>query len=132
MRDKQTIPLVLEGKVKEAQELQPAQNERFLKIRNIIRDLATGAERNAQTSVAQSAQRATQSILIFAGVSILAILLSLALVVFLNRIIASPLKDISGLKRYVIELSSCPDLSISGMVAGSLGVRVKANCRGTR
>lgn len=103
VRDKKTIPLVLEGKVKEAQELQPAQNDLFLKIRTIVRDLASGAERNAQTSVTQSAQRATQSILIFAVVSILAILLSLALVVFLNRIIASPLKDISAAARRIAE-----------------------------
>ena len=101
-RDTQLTPLIYEGKVEEAKKLMLGiQLERYQKIRFIADELGNEAEERARTAVVQSAQNAENSVRIFVTVGLIALLMSVGMVASLNRIIASPLKKISGVAERV-------------------------------
>jgi methyl-accepting chemotaxis protein len=96
-REAQIIPLIYQGKMKQAQDLVlGAQIERFHKMRAIIEELQQQAAKAAQTAVEQSARDASHAIGIFVVIGLLALLSGIAMIVLLNWVIASPLKDISN------------------------------------
>ena len=96
-REAQIIPLIYQGKMKQAQDLVlGAQIERFHKMRAIIEELQQQATKAAQTAVEQSARDASHAIGIFVVIGLLALLSGIAMIVLLNWVIASPLKDISN------------------------------------
>jgi methyl-accepting chemotaxis protein len=97
IREAQIIPLIYQGKMKQAQDLVlGAQIERFHKMRAIIEELQQQAAKVAQTAVEQSARDASRAIGIFVVIGLVALLSGIAMTVLLNWVIASPLKDISN------------------------------------
>lgn len=89
-RDTQIIPLIFEGKIEEARALSMGINqERYVKMRDLGKNLFD--EANVRAS-----QLAGQVMITFSVVGLSAILISVALVMFLTRIIAVPLKEISA------------------------------------
>jgi HAMP domain-containing protein len=97
-KDAEIIPLILAGKIAESRELAVGvQQGRAQKIRAIDEELGKATEENARRAVAESEQRTRQSMQLFLIIAIAAILLAVAMVLFLNRIIAVPLGVISGI-----------------------------------
>jgi methyl-accepting chemotaxis protein len=96
-REAQIIPLIYQGKMKQAQDLVlGTQIDRFRKMRAIIEELQQQAAKMAQTAVEQSSRDANRAIGIFVATGLVAVLLSIAMIVLLNWVIASPLRDISN------------------------------------
>ncbi len=120
-RDTQTIPLIYGGKIEEARKTALGiQNARYIKIRDVAKELGTDAVQQAQRRIAQSGQTADRAMRIFGTIGGIALLLGVALAVFLNRIIANPLKEISG----VAERVAAGDLTVpvsSGTRADEVG-----------
>jgi methyl-accepting chemotaxis protein len=97
-RDRQIIPLIYAGKREQAQVLvQGIQQERHSKIRTIARDLGDEAVEQARSAVATSEQLSARAVNLFMVIGIVALLFGLAMVTFLNRIIAVPLRTVSGM-----------------------------------
>lgn len=108
-RDAELIPLIYEGKIEEAKNVAlGVQMERFKKMRDIADQLGNEAEKAAREMVERSEQKAKNSILIFFVVGGVAILMGVLLAAFLNRIISTPLKQIS----LVAEKIAAGDLAV--------------------
>ena len=109
-REIQTIPLIYAGKLDEAKELfLGLQAERNAKMQSIADALVEDARDRARTAVTQSEQAAKQAVLISVIIGGLALLLSLMMVALLSRLIANPLKAISG----VTERIASGDLTVA-------------------
>ncbi|MEA3212197.1 MAG: methyl-accepting chemotaxis protein WspA [Chthoniobacter sp.] len=90
VRETQLIPLILAGKAEEARALAiGAQLERYVKMRSLGEKLADYARIQAE-------EQTKQAIWILAILGLVALAGALLLVVFLNRIIAEPLGEISN------------------------------------
>jgi len=101
-RAAQINPLIFEGKLEEAKKLAlGVQAERFGKMRAIAQELGNAAAEKARVSVAESESRAQQAVRSFVAVGGAAVLLAVAMVLFLARIIAVPLGTISGIAERV-------------------------------
>jgi len=101
-RATQINPLIYKGKIEDAKKLALGiQAERYAKMRDIATDLGKAAEKSAQTAVAQSEQRANQSMQIFVVIGAISLVLGVGAAAFLNHLIASPLRDISGVAERV-------------------------------
>ena len=101
-RDTEVIPLIYEGKVEEAKKLVLGiQGERYRKMRDIATQLGAEARERAKTALIQSEQRARDAVRIFVTIGAIALLLGVMMTAFLNRIIANPLRDISGMAERV-------------------------------
>lgn len=97
-RDDQLIPLIYANKTDEARALAAGiQEERYRTMRAIAQELGDAAVENARTAVAESERRTEQTVRLFIVVGIVAMGLGLAMVLFLNRIIAAPLRAISDI-----------------------------------
>ena len=97
-RDDQLIPLIYANKTDDAKALAVGiQEERYGKMRAIAQELGDAAVEHARAAVAESELRAAQTVRLFAIVGVVAMGLGLAMVLFLNRIIAAPLLAISGI-----------------------------------
>lgn len=89
-RDEEVIPLILEGRAEEARLLSLSVNEaRYLQMRDLGNTLASEAQARAD-------RVAREGIIVFSVVGLLAILAAVALALFLSRIIATPLREISA------------------------------------
>src|SRR3972149_4593243 len=109
-QEAQTIPLVTEGKLEEAKKLVlGSQDERNRKMREIADELVDEAERAGQAAVTQSAQQAENAIRVFVILGVIALLGSAGMATLLNRVIASPLKEISD----VAERVAAGDLTVN-------------------
>jgi methyl-accepting chemotaxis protein len=107
-RDEQ-ISLIFKGKIDEAKQLgNTLQEDRYNKIRDIAMELANNTLKNAESRLAWSEKRAKDLLSIFLIIGVLALLLSIGMVLFLNRVIAAPLREISD----VAEQISSGDLSV--------------------
>ena len=96
-REAEVIPLIYQGKLKQAQDLVLGpQIERFRKMRAIIEELQQQAAKAAQAAVEQSSRDASRAIGIFIAIAVAGVLLGIAMIVLLNRVIATPLRDISN------------------------------------
>jgi len=88
-RDGQVIPLIMEGKIDEVKVLIfGIQHDRFLKLRDFERGLVAEALHEAK-------QKAGQSVITFMVVGLVTLGVSIALALFLSRIIAVPLKQMA-------------------------------------
>lgn len=95
-RAKQILPLILAGKIEEAEALVTGiQAERNQQINSIADELVAEEEKEAQAAFADSLRIANQSSRVFITVGVVAILFGILLALLLNRIISSPLKEIS-------------------------------------
>ncbi len=109
-REMQVIPLILAGKVEEAEALAlGVQEEHNQQMRSIADELVEEADKRAQASLAQAEQQANNSIRLFVIVGLLALLSGAGMALFLERIIANPLKAISG----VAERVASGDLTVN-------------------
>jgi methyl-accepting chemotaxis protein len=109
-RDVQIIPLIYAGKFEQAHTVALGiQQERYVRSRAIAQELGDEAVQRARAAVAESESRAQRAVGTFAIVGILAILLGTAMVLLLNRIIAAPLRTVSG----VAERVAAGDLTIN-------------------
>jgi methyl-accepting chemotaxis protein len=96
-QDTQVLPLINEGRIEAAQTIVLGiQFERYQTMRTISQNLGDEAEKAAQAAVTLSEQRANESVRIFVLLGVIALLLSGVMAVLLDRIIANPLKAVSG------------------------------------
>lgn len=96
-REMQTIPLIYAGNIDEAQGLFfGIQAERDDKMRALADELVEAAKERARTAIIQSERAAQRAVRISVIVGVLALLVSAVLVTVLHRLIANPLKAISG------------------------------------
>ena len=80
-QENQIIPLVYQGKSKEAKELIfGVQLERFGKIRAIVEELEREAAQKAQNTVQQSTQNASDAIRVFTIAGLISVLLAIGMV----------------------------------------------------
>jgi methyl-accepting chemotaxis protein len=90
------IPLIYAGKVEEVKKIAlGAVLERYRKIREIAEELGKEAAQEAQAAVGQSERATSESVRIFGLLGVLAVVLSVAMAVTLDRIIGNPLKEMS-------------------------------------
>ena len=109
-KDAEIIPLILEGKVVESRRFAVGvQQGRAQKIRAIAEELGKAADEGARRAVAESDRRARQSMQLFVVIAIAAILLGAVMALFLNRVIAEPLKLVSD----IAERVASGDLSVN-------------------
>ncbi len=109
-RDTEVIPLIYAGKIEEAKKLVLGiQGERYLKMRSLAQELGKEAGEKARTGVSQSEQRAGDAVRIFVIIGAVALLLGVVMAALLNRLIANPLREISG----VAERVASGDLTVS-------------------
>ena len=101
-RDKQVVPLIRQGKMEEAKQLIfGTQAERNERMRAIADELVKQADDKAAAAVTASAQRAKETMFVFVIAGAIALLLGVAMILFLTRIIASPLREIAGIAERV-------------------------------
>lgn len=114
-RDEQ-ISLIFQDKVGEAQNLgTTVQDERYNRIRLIVRNLGESALTRAKTRIVQADTMAKSLSRIFVTISIIILILSLTLAFYLSKIIAKPLQVIT---------------TAAGRIAsGDLEVAIEANDR---
>ncbi|PYV40011.1 MAG: hypothetical protein DMG06_21565, partial [Acidobacteria bacterium] len=118
------IALISEGKTDEARKLSiGVQDERFEKIRSLALELGNEAKERARKAVAQSEQRASESVRIFIIVGLVAVLMVLITVVFFNHVMAKPLKQISRLAERVASGDLTVSVPLNGRTdeVGALG-----------
>lgn len=116
-RETELIPLIYEGKIEEAKRLAlGVQLERWKKMSSIAEELGEEEERDAQQRMIESEQDAKRSISIFIGIGLIALFIGIVLAGLLNRIIADPIKEISG--------------AAERIASGDLTVNVSADSRG--
>jgi methyl-accepting chemotaxis protein len=105
----QEISLIESGKIEEARQVASSvQDECFEKIRSIAAELGDRANKDAENQIAMNVETAGRLRVIFALIGVAAFILSGLLVVFMNRTIAKPLKEITGMA----ELIAAGDLSV--------------------
>jgi len=101
-REKEIIPLINAGRIEEAKELLlKEQYEREDKLRDSADELVDIAESSAQTAVEISNREVEETIQIFAVTGAIVISISIAMVLLLNRVIAVPLRMVSGIAERV-------------------------------
>jgi methyl-accepting chemotaxis protein len=101
-RDAQLIPLIYEGKSEEGKKLMLGiQAERQNQMQAIANALVDEADATTRAAVLQSEQRADASVRLFMIVGVITLLLGVTMALSLNRILAYPLKEISGMAERV-------------------------------
>jgi len=95
-REKEVMPLVFAGKNEQAKAIVTGiQAERNEKMGAIIDELVSEAEQEAKAAVSQSAAIADRAMKVLVALGIAALILGVSTALYLSRIIAMPLKDIS-------------------------------------
>jgi methyl-accepting chemotaxis protein len=101
-RETQLIPLIYEGKLEDAKKLALGiQTERNNQMRAIANELIERAVERARAAVTRSEQRVNESARLFVIVGMIVLLLGVTMALFLNRIIAAPLREISGVAKRI-------------------------------
>jgi len=109
-RNEQELPLIRAGQLEEATSLVfGIQEDRNEQMRAIADELVATADSQAQASLREAQQNANRAVTIFIVIGLLALLTGLALALFLDRIIANPLKAVSG----VAEQVAAGDLTVN-------------------
>ncbi|MCL5024402.1 MAG: PAS domain S-box protein [Nitrospirae bacterium] len=119
-REKRVLPLILAGKKGEAQKLiMGVQLERSVKMRKIVDDVINGIDKKSQEHLRQAGVSAEHSLRLFVILGLLALLVSAATAVFMNRIIVereqseTQLRLASSYSRSLLEASLDPLVTIS-------------------
>lgn len=132
-REDKVIPLIFAGKVAEAKALiSGVQLERNEKMRSIANALIDESDKAAEAAVLQSQQLAKESLQLLVTIGILSIVLAFVAVVYLNNVIAKPMREITGIAGQI----SYGDLSVNiplyqrtdevGMLVQAFGNMVKS------
>ena len=107
-RDEQ-FALIYKGKSDQARQLGVSvQEERYNRIRSIAKELGDNQIEVSQLRIAQSEEKTKETVFIFLIVGAVALVMSIGMSIFLNTIIAKPLKEISG----IAERVASGDLSV--------------------
>jgi methyl-accepting chemotaxis protein len=110
------IALIKEGKVEEAHKLDTeVQNDRFGKIRSFATTMGEKANKDTDNQLSSDEKSADSSILLFVIFSIAALILSMVIVIVMNRTIAQPLTSITKLAERI--------------ASGDLKVEISSNVR---
>jgi methyl-accepting chemotaxis protein len=95
-RDRQLLPLVYSGKKEQAMALaMGVQSERYSRMSATVTNLENIIKRNALGHIKESSEEAGRYVTLFIALGTVAVAVSLLVAVFLNRLIAAPLKEIS-------------------------------------
>lgn len=125
-KDVEIIPLILAGNTAQSRQLAVGvQQGRMERIRAITQELSEQAEEDAGRAVAESEKRARGSMRLFVGIAVAAIVLGAVMALFLSRVIAEPLKAVSG----IAERVASGDLTVDvpqGDRADEVGVLVRS------
>lgn len=105
----QQIAFILAGNAEEARKLLPLQTERYEKMREIALQLGEARVQGAQHRLEESRRAAQRSARLFWVSGAAALLFGTVLAVFLSRLIANPLRDISE----AAERIAAGDLTVS-------------------
>jgi methyl-accepting chemotaxis protein len=98
----EVIPAIQAGRTDEARRLiLGVQQSRDIQMQAIADDVVGLSERSAQKAVALSEERANDATRLFIVIAILALVLGVACVFFLNAIIARPLKEVADVAEQV-------------------------------
>ena len=96
-RDDEIIPQIYAGNLEPALALMNGiQRERAIKIRAIATELGDKAEASARAKVEEATLQTTQIVRYFVILGVAAVLLGLVIALYLNRIIAAPLRAVSA------------------------------------
>ncbi|HEY9073172.1 MAG TPA: MCP four helix bundle domain-containing protein, partial [Desulfobaccales bacterium] len=107
---REEIALIFQGKIDDAKKLAlTVQDQRFEKMRQMALAMAAKAKDRESQRIKESDDIASRAVTIFLMVAVLAVVISGLLVMFLSRLIARPLKDISQ----VAERISSGDLGVA-------------------
>lgn len=116
-RDNEIIPLILDKKIDQARRLAMGiQSERFEKMKIITAELLKMENERVRLHISESEQETENTKRVFYAAGIIAILSSIILVIYLNSIIARPLKEIAD----TAEKVSSGDLTVSFPLNGRL------------
>ena len=114
-RNEQVIPLIQSNKNEEAQKLLTGiQSERTKKLRTIADELSQFLTDKADAQVISSEGTANSSVSIFTIIGIISLFLCILMAIFLDRIIANPIKDISGAADKIAQGDLSLKLSVNG------------------
>lgn len=92
------IDLIYKGEGSKEQQLGTGiQEERYNKVREIARELGQHEIEQAQKVITHSEQKARESITLVLVVGVVALVISMLMTVLLNKVIAVPLKELSGI-----------------------------------
>ena len=95
-RERQLLPLIYSGKKEQALALATGvQSERFGRMSSTITKIENIMKENGVGHIKESSQEAGRYIMLFIVLGTVAVAVSLLVAVFLNRLIARPLKEIS-------------------------------------
>ncbi|MHB8535593.1 MAG: methyl-accepting chemotaxis protein [Sulfuricaulis sp.] len=109
-RDKQIVPLIYRGKMEEAKKLVfGVQAERNEKLRALADAFSKQADDKAAAAVTASAQRVNETLRVFVVAGAIALLLGVAMALYLSRAVATPLREIAG----VAERVAAGDLTVN-------------------
>ncbi|MBI3126627.1 MAG: methyl-accepting chemotaxis protein, partial [Candidatus Tectomicrobia bacterium] len=108
-RDAKIIPLLYEGKSEDARQLMLGiQDQQNRKMRAIVGQMTNEVEAQARVAVAQAEERADQAIRLILIFGLAAVVAAVLAVGGMGRVIANPLKEISG----VAERLAAGDLTV--------------------
>ncbi|MDO8464169.1 MAG: methyl-accepting chemotaxis protein, partial [Gallionella sp.] len=97
-KDTEVVPLIIADKTRESRQLAAGvQQIRHEKIRDITEELSRASDENARRAVEESGLAAERALRQFAMAGALAILLAVTMALLIGRIIAAPLRMISGI-----------------------------------
>jgi methyl-accepting chemotaxis protein len=109
-RQNEVLPLIMQGRREEAQALLTnVQEQRFLRIRELSRELSEEKSRHAENAVRQSAELAEQTTNVILVLGLVALGLSLGLAWWLSGLLSRPLAEMAQ----VAERVATGDLSIN-------------------
>ena len=119
-REKTVIPLILAGKVDEAKKVAlGVQSERTAKMRNLADEIVAMLEKKADEHMKNSNELSQRAFTFFLALGFAAILISIAVAFFMNRVIAErekvevKLRETSAYSRSLLEASLDPLVTIS-------------------
>jgi methyl-accepting chemotaxis protein len=97
VRESQVIPLIFQGKTEPAVKLSLGeQSERFTQLHAVTKQLVALTKERARLAVVGSEQAIARGLQLFGLIGLLAIVVVVVLVLFLNRVIAYPLTEITA------------------------------------
>jgi len=119
-RQKQVVPLILAGKIKEAEKISLGiQSERTQQMQAMVNDLIEAIEKDIEERLAQSQLSAARVLLLFIVLGLIALTVSVATALYMKRIISErekaedQLRIASAYARSLLEASLDPLVTIS-------------------
>ncbi len=119
-RQKQVVPLILAGKIKEAEKISLGiQSERTQQMQAMVNDLIEAIEKDIEERLAQSQLSAARVLLLFIVLGLIALTVSVATALYMKRIISEReeaedrLRIASAYARSLLEASLDPLVTIS-------------------